>query len=303
MSVGSWMVNKLLDTALNGSIAAGRKLVSNWRSPAQVENWIPRLNAQIDGVKIFCENRFEPEIEIEGPYSCTDAQREAAKKHRKRLKSIGRPNDPHAIMVGKPLWHSDPVHLVAQYLDFASVCALREEKLKPEILSSSAVVVCGESEDLILHRRAKSIETYPECLHTLGGAYIPPGTGGVDSDRGGLSSTLPREFLEETQVSLLLDNFPPMMMAQELTTGFIQLVFLGINISSVAAKRVQENWEGKPIRVPFKGLHTALLDPTWVPSGKAHVLAWLALGAPGAKPNAMFGGLTAQKLFNSIVGA
>ena len=90
-------------------------------------------------------------------------------------------------------------------------------------------------------------------------------------------------------------------MAKELSTGFIQLVFLGIPVDVEDIDRLKGNWEGKIERVPFKNLASVLKDPTWVPSGKAHVLAWIGLGAPNAKKRQKFGNQTAEQLFNSML--
>jgi hypothetical protein len=302
MALQEWVIGKVLDKSFNSSVSLGRKMLSKWQSPDQVDNWIARLNAYFDGeVKIFCQIKREPEIHMDGLFSLTEAQKAVAVGHCLRLTSLMRPNDPHAILVGEPIWQSDPVHLDAKHVDFAGVCALRDEGLKPEILSSSALIISSDSQEVILHRRAPDVATYPGSLHTLGGAFMPPNTGGVDADRLSLTSTVQREIHEETQVSLITENFPPMMMAKELKSGFIQLVFLGFNISTAAAGRLKENWEGNIVRVPFSKLPTILRDTTWVPTGKSHVLAWLALGAPGTKRKTKFGDLSASQLFNSVV--
>jgi len=55
--------------------------------------------------------------------------------------------------------------------------------------------------------------------------------------------------------------------------------------------------------VPFTDLSALLLRDDWVPSGKAHVLAWLAAGAPGAGKKPIFGGLTATQLAAAHLGS
>jgi len=64
--------------------------------------------------------------------------------------------------------------------------------------------------------------------------------------------------------------------------------------------RARTNWEGHVEEVLFKDLSQTLRDPSWVPSGKAHVLAWLALGAPGWY-RGVFGTRSAQRLFNAAL--
>lgn len=255
-----------------------------------------------DEVKVYCFNETEPKVHIRGKHSLTEAQIALAAKHRAKLAEVNRPNDPHAILVGNPLWKASPVNLEVSTLDFAEVCALREEGIRPQIVSAGAVLLCKEKEELILHRRG-DVATYPNALHIIGGAYIPDGTGVCDPDRAGLFSTISREAHEETQVHVPTHDVQAMVMAKELFTGFIQLVALGISIHPKEVERVRGNWEGQIERVPFKNLPSVLKDPTWVPSGKAHVLAWLGLGAPNAKNGQKFGGHLPKSLFSAIVDA
>ena len=84
--------------------------------------------------------------------------------------------------------------------------------------------------------------THPNCLHTFWGAYIPGG--GVEPDRKGLGETGEREIFEETQFSVDIDQSLPILLSHEVTTGFIQLVFLGVNVQAEALEKAQGNWEG-----------------------------------------------------------
>ena len=290
---GSHIAWKILEDAAKHSI-------HRWRPISPSPNWISRLNNKFNSeVRIFCQIEHEPRITIEGDIDLSDAQTLIAERERLRLHRENRPNDRHAIVVGEPNWSSDPPQICARVLDFAAVCALRMEGLKPELLSSSALIVCSEERVLLFHERAKNVATYPGYTHTLGGAYIPPGAG-VD-DRGGLISTVVREVHEETQIALTGD-LPAMIMAKELSTGFIQNVFLGFNISPSTLKRMEGNWEGQPLRVPYDNLLEFMTKGRWVPTGKAHVLAWLALGAPNGGKDPHFGSLTPAKIFDALVG-
>ena len=265
-------------------------------------DWIESLNAHFSNtVKVFCQCRFEPVIHIDGAYQLSDEQQYAAERYRVQLNAAHRPNDLHAILTNTPAWQTDPVVLHARRLDFASVCALREQGNKPAILSSSAVIVCPETSEILLNRRASNLATYPGCLHMPGGAFIPDGTTGIDDTK--LSNTIIREVYEETRIRLHWDALPPMMIAQELSTGFIQLALLGLTVSRSALDSLENNWEGVSVRIPFDHLADALNDPTWVPSGKAQMLAWLAKGAPGAGLSARFGGQTAHELFATAMKA
>lgn len=292
-SHGAWKILEL----------GAEKAISRWKARKVAPNWVERINSHFQGeVEIYCQNAYEPQIEIAGAYPLTEHQKNIAVTERRRLKSMNRPNDLHAVLVDQPEWRCDPPQLRAQVLDFGAVCALRKEDLRPPIFSSSAVIVCRKAKVLLLHERGKNIDTFPEYIHTLGGAYIPPGVG-VDSDRSGLRSTVEREVHEEAQITLSGDDFPPMMMAREIRTGFIQLVFLGFGVKPTTLTRLEGNWEGKPLRIPFAQLPALLQAPKWVPTGKAHVLAWLALGAPNAGSQPRFGKLSPLQLFETIIRA
>jgi len=194
------------------------------------------------------------------------------------------------------------VHLAVRTLDFAGVRALRLEGRRPLVLSAGALLVCSATQEVLLHRRGLNMDKYSSCLHTTGGGYMPPSSHGRD-DGTSLRATAEREVHEETRLALPPGASPPRLLAQELATGFIQLLYLGFDLPRAAVERAQPNWEGHIERVPFSALHAVLLRSDWVPSGKAHVLAWLALGAPGAGDAPRFGVLTPTQLFAQHVGS
>src|SRR5438477_9878539 len=147
-----------------------------------------------------------------------------AAENLRQIISDRRPNDPQAILMNRPSWDLDPVYLESCTLDFAGVRALRDEALgdlKPEVLSSNAVIFCNETRQLILHQRSKKSDTFAkeENLHTMGGAYQPP-EGGREWDKLSLQHTAKREVLEEASASLAWEAEPPMIMMKELDTGF-----------------------------------------------------------------------------------
>ena len=265
-------------------------------------DWIARINAKFVGeVCVFTHCTAEPVVENVGPFPLSNGLRQLASKERKRLKSEGRPNDPHAIVTGDTLWKSDPVQIRIRTLDFADVCALRSVQERPRILSASAVLVCPERRILLLHERGSAIATYPGCIHTLGGAFIPDDRKGVAPDRAGTRSTVAREIHEEIQVTVSGSESPALILAEELSTGFIQAVFLGFSLAPQVMDRMVSNWEGKPLCVPYDELPRFLDQPSWVPSGKAHVMAWLAIGAPNGGRAPKFAGLSAKQLFDLLV--
>ena len=146
--------------------------VARWKPTKISAHWISRINAKFPSeVKIFCQNANEPTVHIEGPFHLSELQTKAAIKERQRVKSQNRPNDPHAIVVGKPHWQSDPPQIHAKTLDFAEVCALRSGGAKPEVLSSSAVIVCKEEKVLLFHKRARDVVTSRMHPHLRWGIY------------------------------------------------------------------------------------------------------------------------------------
>ena len=311
--IGEALLGAVFQTIIEHTIKPARNVLAKWRrKPAA--NWVARLNDHFRGrVVIFGEPmRSEPRIRILGRYELDSARQEAARQQRLALINEQKRNDPHAILVNRPRWDVDPVYLEAKTLFYNEVRALRDNglgDLKPEVLSANAVFFCDETQELILHERSFKSDTWakPEgdempYLHTLGGAYQPPDMDGTPGDKLSLLHTARREVFEEAEAQLIWEEDPPMIMLKELETGFIQLALLGINITPRAAKRLEGNWEGRVIRVPFSELERKLTsEEPWVPTGKAHVLAWLALCSPNSRPRVRFGKLKPVELFNRIV--
>jgi hypothetical protein len=143
----------------------------------------------------------------------------------------------------------------------------------------------------------------PGSLHTIGGAYSPPHIDGHEGDRTSLRRTAVREAGEESDAAFALDRIP-MVVFRELQTGFIQLAYLGVNISAEEKRNLKPNREGTLVYVSFDELpHVLRHERNWYPSGKAAILSWLALGAPNAGWLGSFGGLKPTKLFSQEVGA
>ena len=308
--VGEAFLTAIFEVVIASTVRPVRSVLAKWRqrdSPL-AKNWLPRLNAHLrDEVIIFSQVRSEPVIRLKGRYALAANRNEVANVQRLKLIKDHRRNDPHAILTNEPKWQHDPVYLEAQTLYFSEVRALRDEtlgNLRPEILSANAVFSCSETQELILHQRSTESDTFKtrRRLHTLGGAYQPPDMDGTPADKLSLMNTARREVLEEAESGLVWQETPAMILLKELETGFIQLALLGIDIPGKEAGRLVGTWEGDPIRVGFRDLHRSLTtDETWVPAGKAAVLAWLALGAPNTKGRMKFGEFTPAKLFDSVV--
>ncbi|MFM9968381.1 MAG: hypothetical protein ACKVQK_08290 [Burkholderiales bacterium] len=292
-ALAKWGVTRLADFLfkLIGK-ACGNKPVPNWE--ATIERLVP-------DIRIYGLVPEEPRLELLGPYRATNEQRKAADLLRPTLDE----NDPHAMLVEEPELIHSPVHLRANTLDYALLEVLRNEKKHQHIVSAGALVVCQKARTLVLHHRSKDSRTFDGCIHITGGAYWPPNViPRKDRDALSLKATARREVMEETGAAIDCDGSAPMLLAQERSERFFQFVLLGSNISPTQLRSLKENWEGKGIiKVGYDELRAYLVSPPkpWVPSGKGHVLAWLALGAPGGGWMPRFGKLTPQELFLDIV--
>lgn len=302
MTLVTGLVVWLVDNFGKDIVVKGVDVVAQMVSaPKPSANWIARINDHCIGeLRIRRTVEHEPVIHIDGPYKFSAEQQAQIKKFRAQIKKKNRPNDAHAIVVGSPTWECDPVTFHAQTLEYAGVKTLRAEGEKPPLLSSCVVLVCRETRQLILHRRDEDVATMQGMLHTMGGAYVPPG--GVAPDRFSLKSTAHREVHEESQIEISTASEVPMMLCEELSTGFIQLVLLGMPVTKAAVGAISDNWEGAVAPIGFDDLPAVLFSSKWAPSGKGHVLAWLALGAPGAGPRPKFGKHSPDDLFNIVVG-
>jgi 8-oxo-dGTP pyrophosphatase MutT (NUDIX family) len=280
------------------------------RKPGEARHWLERLNAAFAGwMTLHGLSRSVPLVRMAGEHPLTAEERAAARAERARI--VGKkPNDLHAVLSRQPVWSDNPVVFEVWTLDFADVATLRKAGQQPEIVSAGAVVLCAETRELVLHRRSKESATYPGALHIVGGGYIPPGRG-REGDGLSLLNTVRREVLEETRVSVTWSELPPVLLAKELATGFIQVVLLGVNLTAAEVERLDHGFEGESLRVRFDDLPRLLqrhdapdsgaVSADWVPTGKAHVLAWLALGAPGAGKRPKFGKHSATELFDLLV--
>ncbi|MFZ6846258.1 NUDIX domain-containing protein [Undibacterium sp. RuTC16W] len=215
-----------------------------------------------------------PSIKITGHTSLSAAELAASRQHATRLAAINRPDDPHLIVTSAL---SNTSCLEVEEINFSGICSLRDQSQQPAILSASALLVCEETQELILHRRSESVVTHPNHWHVIGGAMHPQ----LDLDQGQLNllKTIQREVQEETELTIELDDIPLLSLVKESSNGFIQCAAIGIGISAKTLDDIHDNWEGHTVRVPFTNLATCLREPLWVPSGKAHVLTWLALRA------------------------
>ncbi len=257
------------------------------------------LNARFASeVEIFGFPGELPSLHIAGPLLLAAELQYGRDAHCSRLQQLERPNELHALLASAAECRQLPPSLNVYTADFATVCALREQGHKPPIVSACAVLVCADKREIMLHRRSAESATAPNALHTIGGAFLPPLPG--QPGDSGLEDTILREIHEETGLALQAPALPPLMCSQELATGFIQFTFLGLAVPAAALEQLRGSWEGKVVSVGYDDLHETLAAPGWVASGKAQVLAWLALGAPGIHAGQQFGGLGPAQLFDTL---
>lgn len=255
-----------------------------------------RFRTQLE-LLAFCAD--EPALEIMGALQPDPTLEQLRISHLERLHSSGKPNEAHALVLALHSLPDQTLHLDLQTTDFASVCALRAQGALPAVLSASAILLCAETEELILQQRGPDVATHAQHLHIFGGAFNPE----MDciGARPSLLRTVQRELLEETGLQLSLNSNSPLLLTWEKTTGFIQFSVLGIPLEAIQLTQLQGNWEGSIHRLAFADLERGLTEKKWVASGKAHILSWLALGAPHTKPGQKFGGHTPEQLFSRLM--
>ena len=112
-----------------------------------------------------------------------------------------------------------------------------------------------------------------------------------------------REVFEESGV-IVRRYDEPICVAEEIDTGFIQYVYLGVRVTAAQFEQLSQNSEGDLVKVGFDELKPLLSDGSrWVPTGRAQVLMWLGMGAPGAGWNAKFQGQTPQEVFKLLTNS
>jgi hypothetical protein len=302
----------LFGISLGATLTIGREIWRFFRPYRKVKHGIEQIAYHFRGknaVHIFGLYHDVPSIEVVGRFMLSDKEKEIQRKSPLPLE-----NDPHAIVVVEPEWTQTKLHFEVKSLTYHELKALRnamETEDRPglgqqrsvRVLSANAIILCRKQKEIILHFRSAKSATYPLCYHTLGGGYMPPDVGAKD-DSDSLKNTLAREVEEEARIKLSLEKIPPLLIMEEVRTGFIQVAFLGLNITAEQSRQLPDNprpVEGRPVKISFDELEAVLSHPDWVPTGKAAVLAWLALGAPGAGPYVRFGKSSAAGLCERIL--
>lgn len=274
------------------------------RAERSLWNEVARKNMEkmmAGDIAIHGPYRNLPGIRIQAAAAVAPALAIEAENWRQKLRCENRPNDPHGIVLGEVSWDDDPLSFRIEVVDYGQLCAMRSvagSGQPPRVLSANALVVCPQERLLMLHRRAPDSATYPSHLHTVGGGYWPPGLEGREGDGHSLRDTAIREIHEETRASISIEPDTPMIVMEETRTGFVQAAFLGCAISRSDRAYIRESSEGSIVWVGFDELEAKLDgESKWVPTGKAALLAWLAMGAPGAGNRPRFGKYSATQLF------
>lgn len=262
----------------------------------------------IKGIYNYCPKvSYKGNQEIEK--STSDTIKEIKSNNSELVDVFG--NDTLGIIIENDMqWQSDPIDIDYKSTDFYAIKAMRKNGELPHIISGCALVICSEEKKIILHKRSGNSATYPDAIHIFGGAFIGNGQDNYRESEGDeyISRTIQRELHEESRLDIPRDRIEKckMSIAEELTTGFFQVTALGLDITKNELEKIRtapasNNKEGKTLIVGFDDLEKIVIGGMFVPTGAAHVILWLGLGAPGTSRKTRFSGKSAQELFSDIV--
>lgn len=229
-------------------------------------------------------------------------------------------NDPHAVIVGEPDWNLGTVwSRIALYKEIKFWRhRTRDRRTEwPRVLSANPLLFCEEDSVVLLHVRSKESATFggrfEKFLHTFGGGFMPEfGKRSARDDGRDLLLTATRECMEESGLAPSFRRDTPAVMCREIPTNFYQLMVFAKSCGrwECSNRKVVDKWEGDVRPIPFDRLEEVLIDPQktegaqWVPTGRLHVLAWLALGAPLLRPSKkLFNGKTPWEVYQSVTSA
>lgn len=240
---------------------------------------IQSLNETFSGEAILIGEMDGPcNLQSSGELSLPDKQAKLAREFRAN-KGL---NEAHGLITRRDVMQDfDFRHLSYWQSDYADVQALRDCGAKPPIISSGGIVVCSEAGKILLHRRGPNAATYPHARHILGGSFKPKILD-ILNDNNDLDYTARREFNEETGNALGSKSFDLStglrVSSIELSSGFIQITHLGVDIRSDQLDQLSSTPEGSLDILSFDDLKQALHNGNWVPSGQMLLLYWLSKG-------------------------
>lgn len=236
-----------------------------------------------------------------GHAALTKEQEKSARQFSIGLARNNFPNDPCAVLSSEPAWSDDPLCLYYKTALYSEVQALRQFNELARLISANAVLYCEEVRQVLIHRRSPQSADFSNTLHTFGGAFMPPN---VDSrgDINGLRECLRREVAEETGISITVPHSTPFAVIDEIALNFVQISYLGINISSQQLEDMRPNWEGTIVKIPFDELLARLQRvEEWTPSGWLDIVLWLALDAPNSSGRIKFNKKNCSQVFEEAL--
>lgn len=238
----------------------------------------------------------EPILVDDGFYQSHPLLKHNSKLIEKELKT----NDLHGVLINDLAFSPDPTILKFKKIHFSEIVALRQLGERPHELTANVIAIDSDKKTIILHQRSIKSHLYPGTLSIVGGGFLPQDELN-SNDRLSLKLTAIREFHEETQLNILTTNDTKLLLTEELTTGAIQLNYLGVTVHTDFNDAI--NAEGEVKFVAFNQLNALLEENNnikWAPLGKCCVLAWLALGAPGTI-HEKFNGVSAVNLYRKLI--
>ncbi len=203
----------------------------------------------------------------------------------------------------------DVLHLKYSYVSAIrkTITSLDKYRRKsPQVITAGTLLVCPKKRQIVVQHR-QDTETHPDHYHTFGGAYRKTeffkGTDfNIANDRNSLKFTLVREVFEETNIILNKDNiYDEYCVVRQNDDGYIQFYSICAKITSADMDNLQGIDEGNVVIIDFDDLEEELMEKDWVPSGKMHILIWLAFGAPYTGYFERFGCLSAKKLYEKVI--
>jgi len=237
-----------------------------------------------------------------GSYKLDPDQKSRSKKFARIQQQKMRPNDPCAVLIKEPDWEDNPLYFNYHTLFYSDLLALRENNIKPIIISANGLVFSEEDRCLLIHRRSHESDEFPHTLHTFGGAFMPTDIG-ERGDISGLKECVIREIHEETGLSVTIPNNTPIAIIDEFAVDYVQVTFLGINVTFEQLKDLRNNWEGTITKIHFDHLLKRLNNfHEWTNTGWVDVVLWLALDTPNSLKPISFAGKSAKNLVERLLG-
>lgn len=239
----------------------------------------------------------EPILEVLGDLQIDKAVRSRANEIARERQH----NSKNAVLLDRGDLAHQPAKWRVHLTPHTTVVALREQSRLPNVLSANALICCSKLNEVYLHYRSETVDTKKGKLHIFGGSYEHSL---FKNDEESLIRTAEREVREESGASISIPKNWIGFVATENDTGFVQINYCGIEVAadSIDAAKKRFRAEGDVLACSFLELETVLTktESPWVETGKAVLLAWLAIGAPTtAKPG--FSATKAKQMYRNVM--